>query len=207
MASYSKHLSYTGEIQPQGCTGEPHLVLPDIQQGWRRWISGRPFLCMLALPILLTFSVLVVTITVLLSTAVMLSGDYVNPLTVFDALMPGQPKEGLAQYPHVCPYAVVSQYQYNDDALSCEIHLDEGRIHWAVVHVRQEIIYLYLSDIDDLQVVDLVQHWGEPDNVQKSTEGYAVQWHQGIYATVSTPRRFTYQAPVQSIAVFLKNSE
>jgi hypothetical protein len=51
---------------------------------------------------------------------------------------------------------------------------------------------------NDLQTVDLVNHWGKPEAVRQHKRHAVMRWGDGVIAQTTAPvSRFTYQSPIE----------
>jgi hypothetical protein len=155
----------------------------------------------IALPIELTGSLVMLIIVILATAALVSPRDDADPLALLETLISNDYRTVLNLYPQRCPYAITPATA--DEPVYCEIYPDTGPFQSIAITLRHRLIEQLYVTSDGLQVRDLVHRWGRPNQVRKTGPTYTLIWGNRIHATVNTPNSFTYQASVQSISLAL----
>jgi hypothetical protein len=118
----------------------------------------------------------------------------------YQAIMPGEPDGGLAQYP--CEMADVSQYETTaTDKVVCVLMPDEDLFHRVMVFAAEGEITGMNLYTEHLRMMDLIWQWGKPDKVYKLGHRYHLQWGDTIQVIGESDRRYSPQAPVRLISI------
>jgi hypothetical protein len=150
----------------------------------------------------LTFSTLLAA-NVLIFAALLIPG-WLNPRELpdafapYDPLAPGQPTSVLNDYACNSIYA----YDYWASGQSyCQITVTDALIRSVTVIYRDNVINTVWIHPREMRMADVVYRWGRPDDLFVSKLFYIARWESGVYATATTPGRFTLKSPVSFISV------
>jgi hypothetical protein len=122
----------------------------------------------------------------------------VDPFALYAAIMPGESIDVLTG--HDCNYQFVSSYT-NDTIIYCQIRPASGQIQMVGVLLRNGSIERVSFMVNDMPFATVAQRWERPTKVLRRHENYLVCWQEGVFATVSSPGWFTYQAPVHYVGL------
>ncbi len=143
------------------------------------------------------------TTTVLVFAALLIPG-WLNPHKIpdafapYDSITPGQPVSALNDYP--CNY--IYGYDYWTSGQSyCQITIPDGVIRSVTAIYKNDIIETLWFHTRGMHMADVAYRWGRPDILRVSRLFYIAEWDSGIYATATTPGRFTLNSPVTFIAL------
>lgn len=159
--------------------------------------------------ILLTHHGLLITMVFVVSVmAIQLSMEmaypegYVDPFTPYEAIMPGKPTEMLVDYPCAVPDLPLN---FSPRPV-CVLSPDEGLITHITVIAADETITQLIIAADGLQLLDVVQRWGQPDAQQETKRGIAVRWLAGVYAIAKPVPYLHNRSRINSLVISCKQS-
>jgi hypothetical protein len=160
--------------------------------------------------IVLVFGTLMITavFSILLLTSITLGkqinrDDNANLFLLFADLAPGQSTEILKRY------VEWSTYDYSYTGLETTYILPPHSEHFdrAVVTGYQGRIVQVVIKVKNLRIIDLVQHLGAPDAVNRVGSIYGVVWDTGVMTiSVQTRRRYSALLPVKSITLLTQDT-
>lgn len=103
---------------------------------------------------------------------------YVDPFAVYDPIAPGQPTSVLNNYP--CQVPTVPTYLRTKPI--CVLYFDKGVFSKVVVSASGETIVSVTFTGNGLELLDLVQRWGQPDYEWETYRGKGLRWKIGVDA-------------------------
>jgi len=133
-------------------------------------------------------------IVVLICLQLVYPNGYPDPFAPYDDLWPGAPDTLLAA--HLCK--ITPPTPTMPEAI-CQRNLDSGSFKQVTVVAKYGKIHSIVFLVRQLQVVDLVKRWGQPDKVERSPQQYTLSWQAGVEAYVRCDRQFTYQLGVDLV--------
>jgi hypothetical protein len=150
---------------------------------------------------LLTLAVLIplaVVLVIVLIISLFFSSDIVDPFAAYDSLRPGSPAAGLSGYECDTLY----DFPYTRDmGAYCQIFSKNGPIRTVSILMRGGVIQQQTFAVQGLEVGDLVQRWGRPDQIQRFSHYYRLHWESGMTAVARATTWFTLEASVEMVSL------
>jgi hypothetical protein len=123
-------------------------------------------------------------------------GNNSDPLTPYEAIMPGQPAGNIGYFS--CDWR--TEYIHKVIVGACRTNADDTFPSFNV-SVGNGLIQSLGFQVNDLVIGDLAQYWGHPE-----IGAYSVRWYRrGYVITVLLSGRFSYWSPVQFMYVEAAN--
>jgi hypothetical protein len=144
----------------------------------------------------LTISTGVFIVLILVGMALAFPGGYPDPFAPYEGIMPGQPVQKLEVYG--CHTESLESYL---PSATCLLNYPEKTVFKGVqVFASEGIIWQITFFGGDLQVVDLIQHFGNPQTMSLKMASYTLGWDNRIFASVPLKARlFNHQLRVLSV--------
>jgi len=134
--------------------------------------------------------------TVLVGAALFYPGGYPDPFTQYEEIMPGQPVQKLQVYGCYKDYPD----SYPPSSTCLLNYPDETVFKGVQAFAKDGIIWQITFFGGDLQVVDLIQHFGTPQTITLKATSYTLSWEDKIYAFVPLKAgHFNHQLRVLSV--------
>jgi hypothetical protein len=122
----------------------------------------------------------------------------VDPFAPYAAIVPGASLDVLSA--ESCAYQFVSSYT-SDNIIYCQIRPTSGQIQMVGVLVRNSKIERVSFTVRDMRFATVAHRWSRPTKVLRRRQNYLICWREGVFATVSSPGWFTYQATVHYVGL------
>jgi hypothetical protein len=127
------------------------------------------------------------------------TGDDRDPFDPYEAIMPGQPEENLADFS--CNWR--TEYFENGRIGVCRTNAAGEPFPSVIVSVDSGVIQSLMLGVSGLTIGDLARYWGRP-LVGNLGNIYSARWYRaGFMVTVPLRRRFSYWLPVRNLYVEL----
>jgi len=135
-------------------------------------------------------------VTVVLAGAALVQpGGYPDPFTPYADIKPGQPVSIFETHPCQA-YSMMG----DSEEYTCVIRPNDGIFDRIIVSAYESHIETVTFYGENLQVIDVVRRWGEPNRILSYESVYILTWDQGVITyTVYSKRPFSYQLSVDFV--------
>lgn len=147
--------------------------------------------------------IIIITITLILlhtSAGWLYSEGYTDPFIAYESITPGQPTSALSQYPCVRPPTP----SYLRAKPVCILYFDDGVFSKIVVSAAEDTIVGITFTGNGLELLDLVQRWGQPDYQWESYRGKGLRWNIGVDAFTATVEYIHNRSAITQVMIGCK---
>jgi hypothetical protein len=145
---------------------------------------------------LISVGFVVLALAALVGTKLLNPGGYPDPFVPHQSIisLPGQSIAAVSELP--CRVVVLSSHLNQS---WCDFMIDTEHFRSVEVVSEQGVITQVWFAVKSLQVVDVVQRWGPPQQIKRSRREYIAIWDSGLVAYCALGRRFHNQLAVKTL--------
>ncbi|MBZ0303220.1 MAG: hypothetical protein K8J31_25970 [Anaerolineae bacterium] len=123
-----------------------------------------------------------------------------NPFAAYLPILPDQPLEALKDYPCTTAFSAYPFGDYSGE-IYCQLRPEDGVFGLIAVYGKQGAVRSVAFGVENLRLGDVVQFWGEPNEIRIRKHYFSLRWGNYLYASGNSSGRFGYWSPIRYLMV------